>query len=339
MAITMAQVAKVAGTSRATVSDVLRNRWQDKGISRNTYKKVCKALEETEYMPNHLARSLVHGRTYTIGIQIPTFQCKHWASVVKYYDIEARKRGFHILLAAPAEWQAEREEILRLCEYRVDGLIISLKVQTEIRSVSESLSAHNMFFVFHGDRAEEGGYCVLDDNEDQARLAVEHLIKLGHTRIAHIAGSLVGISGQERSTGYCNTLKKHGLPLRDDYLQDAGYGLEEARDVMTGFLRLSEPPTAVYCASDTMALGAIEAIESAGLRIPDDIAVVGHGDDLYYAPFYRIGLTTIRQPAEKLAATAVDMLVNLIEGRKVKQKVVLLPGELIIRDSCGANKS
>ena len=339
MAVTMNQVAKVVGMSRATVSDVVRDRWREKGITVATYERVQKVLKETGYMPNHLAQSMVKGKTSTLGVQVPVIMGKYWPSVIKELDSAARVEGYRLILAAPADYRNEKDEIIRLCQYQVDGLLISPKVESEVSKVCRALSMQNKPFVFIGDETETGYYSVLDDNFQQASLAVEHLIGLGHRKIAHISGSQGGTTGRERMQGYLNTMVQNGLAVYEDYVIAGNYSIDGAKSAMKKLLGHTDKPTAVYCASDNMALGAMKVILDAGLRIPQDIAIVGHGDDLFYEECYQVALTTIGQPISELAHKAVETLARLISGDEVKQRTVKLPGKLIVRDSCGASRN
>lgn len=339
MAVTMSHVAKVAKTSRATVSDVVRGCWKEKGITPATVDRVRKAIKETSYVPNHLAQSMVRGKTCTIGVQVPTMMGKYWPDVVKELDISARGKGYHLILAAPAEFQAEREEILRLCQYQVDGLLISPKVESEVAEVSYALSNQNKPFVFLGDQAQKGDYSVLDDNFQQSSLAVQHLLEYGHKKIAHISGQQIGTTGRERLQGYLNTMVSKGMAVHEGYVQEGKFSIEHAKKAMKTLLGNKQMPTAVYCASDNMALGAAKVILDAGLRIPQDISIVGHGDDLFYEECYQVQLTTICQPTAAMASQAIDMIIRIISGQEVEHKTVKLPGKLIVRNSSGQHEN
>ncbi len=338
MAITMNHVAKVAKTSRGTVSDVVRGCWKKKGITPTTVERVKEAIEKTGYVPNHLAQSMVRGRTNTIGVQIPTMMGKYWPSIVKSMDRSAREKGYHLILAAPADFQSEKDEILRLCQYKVDGLLISPKAESEVEKVTKALANYTIPFVVVGDETQAGFYSVLDDNFQQSSLAVKYLIDLGHKKIAHISGSRIGTTGRERMQGFLNTMVSAGLAIGEGYVLDGNYDIRNAQKAMKKLLSYDELPTAVYCASDNMAIAAAKVITDAGLKIPDDIAIVGHGDDLFYEECYQVQLTTIRQATDKIASTAIAMLTRLISGEQVEQRTVKLPGELIIRNSSGKQK-
>ncbi len=335
MAITMQKVAKLAGTSQATVSDVLRGRWQKKGIAERTYKRIMDIVEKSDYHPNRIARSLVRKKTQVIGVQVPAFLYEYMASLVRGLDSAARRYGYHTLLAAPAAWQDEAEELARLYEHQVDGLILNPQLPAPMEKIINHLRTENVPMVFLGNPPREEDYLVIDDNIGQASLAVEYLIGLGHERIAHIAGPDGHLNATNRRAGYLQTMVRHGLATPGEYLDVGNYHVEDSCRVMKKFLELSSPPTAVYCANDLMAIGALKAIEEAGLNVPGDISLVGHGDDIPFSWLNRIPLTTIHQPAEETALLAIKTLIDLIEGRSTETRKVELPGKLIIRSSSG----
>jgi len=335
MSISMEQVAKLAGTSRATVSYVLRNRWHEKGISEPTRKRILSVAQQHGYRPNNLARGLVSGKTQIIGVQLPAFIYEHWSSIQKHLDDYARQRRYRLLFSSPTIWYEEEREIEMLLEQRVDGLILAPRRAKRMWRLYESLRRENKPFVFLGNSPGKGYFSVVDDNLSQARLAVDHLIRLGHRRIAHLVGPLSSRASIERYLGYRQALAEAGLPLCKDWMRHAGVDSVLGCKVGKELLRMDGRPTAIYAAVDAVALGAIMAAEQMGLRVPEDVAVVGHADDIPFIECHRTPLTTVRQPRQALAEGALAMLLDLIEGRRPERPVVRIGGELVIRQSCG----
>lgn len=333
---TLKQIAEKAGVSYAVASYVVHNRWKQKGISQETRDRVLKVIKELDYRPNLIARSLVRKKTHMIGVKLPSILHQYWAKLALKIEEAAQRHNYHTFFSVPGNWENEDQEIVRLYEYRVDGLIISPRIPDRLKELYEWLESKKMAFVFIGTKYTDKYPAVLDDNISQAKLAVNHLISLGHKKIAHIYGSLASPSGIERKAGYIEALKEAGLKISEEYIVEGEFNEKTAYQAMKQLLSLKEIPTAVYCANDLMAIGAIEAIEEAGLRVPSDIAIVGHGDDIPFESFHRIPLTTVRQPISQLAGNAVKMLIELIEGKMPKQRIIRCPGELIIRRSCGA---
>lgn len=335
----MQKIATLAGLSRATVSDVINNRWQEKGITQKTHDKVLQVIRKYNYRPNTLARSLAAGKTHTIGVQLPSSKWEHWAGIHAYLDRAFRRKGYHMAMAS-ASWfhHHEEEEIRWLCDRQVDGLILSPERGSSLHPLFQWITDRGIPFVFVGDAPLPGHYSVVDDNISQSRMAIEHFIKLGHTRIGYLHSSSRTSGERERRRGYLQTLLDHGLPVRKEYLGFGTYDFDVARQSMRRLMEQKHPPTAVYCAADVIALGAIDMAIAMGLRIPDDVAIIGHADDIPFIEQHRVPLTTVRQPRQELSERSAGMLLDLIEGRTPADTYVRLPGELVIRNSCGARK-
>ncbi len=335
---TLKQIAQRAGVSYATVSDIIHDKWQQKGITEETKNRVLKIVRALDYKPNRIARSLVNHKTYMIGVKLPSLVYQYWAKVAMELEQSARKYNYHTFFSVPGDWQNESEEIIRLYEHRVDGLVISPRISDKLAGLYTWLESKNLPFIFIGTKYTDKYYAVLDDNVSQAELAVSHLISLGHEKIAHICGSLSSVTGLDRKKGYEQALASAGIVTPKQYVIEGHFNIDDAHQAMRHLLDLGNIPSAVYCANDLMAIGAIKAIEQSGLNVPEDIAVVGHGDDIPFESFHRIPLTTIRQPIKKITEMAIKMLIDIIEGKNPEQKIVEIPGELIVRESCGAER-
>jgi LacI family transcriptional regulator len=332
----MKDVADLVGLSRATVSDVINDRWREKGITQKTRDRVMEVIREHHFRPNAVARSLAAGRTYSIGLQLPSSLYEHWTRLQGYIDAFLRRRGFHVVLASATHFhQNEADEIRRLCERQVDGLILSPARGSQLHDLYDWLKRQAIPFVFVGDAPLKDHYSVTDDNVGQARMAVEHLIGLGHRDIAFLHGTSQTVGQRARRRSYVQTLKDHDLPIRRAHIAVGGHDFERSRRVVRRMLQSDAPPTAIYCAADTMALGAVAAAESLGIDVPQRFAIVGHADDIPFIEQHRVPLTTIRQPRQQLAEQAGAMLLQLIDGTTPETKYVEIQGELIVRTSCG----
>ena len=188
---------------------------------------------------------------------------------------------------------------------------------------------------FEPQKEIQGQYGVVrSDNVSGAEMAVDHLYSLGHRRIAHIAGLLHTSAALNRLAGYRSALDRLGIPYRDDYVAEADYRYASGCTAMRRLLALPEPPDSVAATSDMSALGAMRAIRDLGLKVPDDVAIVGY-DDILFASLSTPTLTTIRQDMGQLGEAACGALIELIEGRINKLPKLVLPVELIVRESCG----
>ncbi len=331
-------VAKLAGVSRTTVSFVL-NDVPGVKISEETRQRVLQAARELNYYPTAAARSLASGKTYRIGLILgqgqdrlaadaflPTFLQGITASV---------NRRSYLLVLQLAEAVPSHEAYARLIrEQQVDGLILS--GPRSDNQLLDELAEDNFPLILHG-RLEGSGLPWVDvDNQAAGYLATSHLIGLGHRRIGFISNAPFSYAGAyERFAGYKVALGEHDIPLDRDLVQTALFVPQSGRTAMATLLSLSDRPSAVFAASDVVAMGAMSAIQAAGLSIPEDVAIVGF-DDIFLAAHVSPPLTTVRVPAYGLGWTAADVLITLIEGDEDVSSVTL-ETELVIRESCGAH--
>jgi DNA-binding LacI/PurR family transcriptional regulator len=333
-------VARLAGVSRTTVSFVLNNVPGVK-ISEETRQRVLDAARELNYYPTAAARSLASGKTHRIGLILGEGQDRlagdaFLPTFLQGVTTSARRRGYLLMLQL-AEDVPSHEAYERLIrEQQVDGLILSGPASND-RLLAE-LAVEEFPLILHG-RLEDCDLPFVDvDNKAGAYQAVMHLIGLGHRRIGFIANAPQSYSGAEqRFAGYKQALAEHDIPLESSLVHTATFTPETGRLAMLRLLELPERPTAVFAASDVIAIGAISAIHAAGLEIPDDMAVVGF-DDIFLAGYVRPPLTTIRVPAYGLGWTAAETLLALIEGEGDVTSTIL-ETELVVRQSCGMGRA
>jgi len=330
-------VAKLAGVSRTTVSFVL-NDVPGVKISEETRKRVFAAARQLNYYPTAAARSLASGKTHRIALILgegrdrlaadaflPTFLQGVTASV--------HRRGYLLMLQL-AEDVPSHEAYARLIrEQQVDGLILSGPRSDD--PLLPQLAKERYPLILHGRLEDSDLPCVDVDNHAGAYQVVNHLVALGHRRIAFISNAPLFYSGTEdRYEGYSHALEEHDLPLEPDLIRSAAFLPESGMAAMEELLALPQRPTAVFAASDVVAMGALRAIHAAGLRVPEEMAVVGF-DDIFLAAHANPPLTTVRVPAYGLGWTSAEILITLIEGNEDVSSVSL-ETELVIRESCGA---
>jgi LacI family transcriptional regulator len=329
----MKDIAHDLGLSIVTVSKVLRDH---PDISAETRDRVLKRMKEVNYRPNLAARALVTGRTFSIGLVVPDLVHPFFGEVAKGMSRVLRKKGYNLVISSSEEEpELERQEVEQLLARRVDGLIIASTQSSA--EMFERIEEHKTPYVLI-DRKIAG----LDSNfigvDDAAagRLATEHLISIGRRRIAHIAGPAVS-TATGRLEGYTRALATHGITAEPNYLIAREHG-DDASDrtgyeAMQTLLALSTRPDAVFCYNDPTAMGAMEAIFESGLRIPEDIAIVGCGN-VRYAGFLRVPLTTVDQQSEEIGDRSASLALAQIEAKgSAPQKVVLLEPSLVIRQS------
>ena len=326
---TIYDVARLAGVSTATVSRALNGTGQ---IAAATRAAIEAAVEQLGYRPNTVARSLVTKSTQTIALLLPDITNPFYAALVSGIQEHALPHGYAMLLCT-TEGDAEREEqyLSLLRAKQVDGALVDgLRLPPEriARFVEDG------FPIVCLDRDIESNSIPLVqvNNRLGGRLATEHLLGLGHRRIAHVAGARELRISEERLAGY-QTALTDGF---DEQLVAEGKFTEEGgHAAMVGLLERRPDLTAVFAANDLSALGVLSALASSGRRIPDDVSVVGF-DDLRLSAFTSPPLTTIQQPAIEIARRATELLLDLIRGAEVRQFRHLLEPKLVIRASTAA---
>ncbi|MBA3787549.1 MAG: LacI family DNA-binding transcriptional regulator [Actinobacteria bacterium] len=325
---TIYDVARLAGVSTATVSRALNGTGQ---IAPATSAAIDAAVKQLGYRPNSVARSLVTKSTQTIALLLPDIANPFYAALVSGIQQRALEAGSTMLLCT-TEGDAEREEqyLSLLRAKQVDGVLVDGLVLPPERIAD---------FVREGlpivclDRDIDSTFVPLVqvDNRLGAKLATQHLLSLGHTRIAHVAGAPGLRISAERVEGYRDALVAAAVE-HDPALVTAGSFTEEGGYEAMRPLLAASTLTAVFAANDLSALGVMHAIAESGRRVPDDISVVGF-DDLRLAAHTTPPLTTIRQPAFEIARRATQLLLDLAAGREVPQRLHLLEPELVVRGS------
>ncbi len=336
--VTSEDVARLAGVSRTTVSLVLNNSPHVR-ISAETRRRVLEAARQLNYYPNAAARSLVSQRAMTLGLilsQTPeqVFADPFLPQVLLGVNSVAQRAGYRILLETITTPDNRDTYITLAREKRIDGFILS-GPRSDDQALRE-LHADGFPIVLLGQLRDTTIPFVDVDNIAAAFIAVHHLVNLGHRRIGLITnGPTHYTASQDRLEGYRRALEKAHIPYDPQLVMFGNFREESGREAMERLLDLDPPPTAVFAASDAIALGAMVAIRRRGLRIPEDIALVGF-DDIPLAAYVDPPLTTVRLPAFELGREAAQLLVDIVEGRPRTSLHVTLNTTLVVRESCGA---
>ena len=336
---TSRDVADRAGVSRTTVSFVLNN-VQGIQISEGTRERVIQAAQQLDYVPNAAAQALASRRAQIIGL-ILTRHPHHIASdaflnqILDGLIIAAHEHSIRLLIDI-VEVQHQQKAYLELVRAkRIDGLILSGPRFDDDALLS--LQQDHFPTVLMGQLPNTDFFSVDIDNLAAAQQAVEHLVNLGHARIACITNAAPTYTAAAvRLDGYRQVLENHAIPFDEALVRYGDFDPESGYQQMKNLLSLDTPPSAVFVASDVVAIGAKAAIVEKGLKIPGDIALVGF-DDIPLARYLDPPLTTVRLPASELATRASQILIQLIQGDPPAEKLVLLESQLIVRQSCGAN--
>lgn len=333
--ITIQDVARIAGVSTATVSRTLHN---PDVVSRQTRERVEKAVEETGYAGNAMARSLRRMETRMIVVLVPDIGNPFFSAILSGIESVATASGYNVLIGdTNNDPDKERTFASYVRGFQADGMLL--------------LNGHLPSFGTGSARTGQQGLppvvvvcerlpgedfpTVRIDNVAAAAMATAHLVGIGHRRIAHITGPVGNILTDERLAGYENGLREAGLAPMPELVINGDFSIESGRRAVRHLMRAEDPPTAVFCANDEMAIGAIAELKACGRTVPADVSVVGF-DDLQIAGCYDPPLTTVHQPRREIGETAMHMMLERLANDNVYRRDCVLPHELVVRASTAA---
>jgi LacI family transcriptional regulator len=333
MRTTLADIARWAGVSKMTVSRVISGKGP---IADETRLRVKRIIDEAGYHPNLIARSLASRRSMILGVIIPWKEKllldNYFAQVLSGIVDAARGRHYRVLLCPVEISRDDGRQYLNMARTRLlDGMIL---VQTKSDDPNIDVLAGSEFpFVLVNQRRYSKNCSFVDsENIKGAQAAIQYLHGLGHREIACVAGSMDESNGRDRLQGYRQTMEDLGLRLREEWIIRGDFEQETAYRESIRLFQGAQKPTAVFCSDDFMAIGVMRRILESGLRVPADVAVIGF-DDIEAASYVKPRLTTIRQPMAGLGKTSVEVLLDLIDGRRKAPARRFLATELVKRDS------
>ena len=334
--VTIKDIAQAAGVSITTVSNVLNNRYD--AMTEQTLERVLTAMNELGYRPNLMARGLVTRRTATIGVIIAEIETPLFLQALSFMEPIAREAGYNLLISKARTVEDEKQAIRVLTAKQVDGIIfLSVSQYTDDEHLDELRQLEIPAVLVNRASLHDDFDHVNWDDAAGIEQAVEHLIRLGHQHIAHLRGPLSRKSGTNRLEGYKRALEQHGLIYREEYVRPGDYTVtpEQWRRSTLELLDLSPRPTALIASDDIVAAVAMKAIHQAGLRVPEDMAIIGF-DDQYFCQYLEPALTTVRIPFLEAGRRAVELVLERIAAQRTEAVHLTLPCSLIIRESCGA---
>lgn len=328
-------IAKVAKVSHSTVSRALSNSTL---VNPETAEKIRRIASESGYRPSAAARSLVTRRSATIGVVVTNIADPFVAGVVSGIEDCADEHSFSVFLAnSNAEPDREIRVVRSFEERRVDGIIVT---SSRVGSMYVPLLTQMQvpIVLLNNQHPSQFVHSVMIANVQAGTDATRHLIELGHRRIAYMGDRSGYQSDTERFSGYREAIEAAGLPFEPQLVTHGDGKPEEAKSAMARLLALPQPPTAVFCYNDLSALGAIRQIRDSGLRVPQDISIVGF-DDLYISEYMDPALTTVRQPMRQMGRMAMDTLLQIFANTNGEAgHDIKVPGELIVRASTAPPK-
>ncbi|MBQ4900288.1 LacI family DNA-binding transcriptional regulator [Paenibacillus sp. Marseille-P2973] len=333
MKISIYDVAKKSGLSVVTVSRVLNN---SSSVRQKNKEKVLQAMKELDYHPNAAARSLARGKTGIIGLTLTTLHDSFFDAVVNEINSKVTEYGYYLALSVSKSYADTANRPL-FEEDRVDGVILlSLSPQDEDDYINDLVKKNIPFIMIDNSKSHPFVTSIIVDNYRGGYEATKHLIDLGHTEIAHIAGPEHYLSSRERERGYLAALADAGLkPCR---IERGNFEIPSGYRIAMDWIAAGQLPPAIFAADDYIALGVMDACLNEGIRIPSDVSIVGF-DDQVLASEFRPMLTTIRQPADKIAAMGVEQLLAAINNTSTGNVKIQIEPELIVRESTAPGKS
>lgn len=332
---TIYDVAKKAGVSKTLVSRVLNNQ---SGVGPESKRRILEAMQELQYKPNALARSLVLQRTNVVGVILDSLTEQYFFDVIRGVEDKVKENNFRVIFCSGRNDRREKETYIDFFSNGVtDGAIIYGSDLDDADLIRKRARMEFPFVVVENEVEDANVNNVLVDNAYGSKLAIDHLVEKGSRRIMHITGAKGTKASLHRWQGYLAAMQLHGLGQYSSVIECDKYGVDVGYEAVKNFLRThteKELPEAIYFGADNTAFGGMAALEEAEIRIPEDIRIVGFDDDKPWELERKPKkLTTIRQPLYEVGAKAVEILLQQIrEPDTPRQKVVVKP-ELVIRET------
>lgn len=340
-AITIKDIARALGLSTSTVSRALRGSHE---ISAETKKMVIEYAEQFNYRPNPIALSLKERRSRSIGVVVCEIANNYFSQAINGIESIAYNRGYHVIISQSHEsYEREVVNVEHLASRSVDGLLVSLSTETDRIEHFKKLHEKGFPIVFFDRITDEiETHKVVADNYTGAYNATQHLIDMGYKRIAHLSSAAHLSISKERLEGYKAALKDNNITLNEQHIRNcnhAGMIYQELEDAVKSLVTLKDKPDAIFSAGDRLSVSCLTALKAIGLKVPDDIALVGFSN----SPLVELlnpSLSAVTQPAFEMGQAATELLIKIIESKRAVTEFekVVLQTELIVRDSSAKKK-
>lgn len=328
--VTIKDVARRAGVSVATVSRVLN---KSGPVSPEAAQRILEAADVLHYVPHGGARSLITSKTSTIGVLLPDLYGGFFSELIRGIDQTAQPHGYHLLISGSHNRKSEMEAAMRAMRGRTDGLI-AMSPHFDAATLLQNLPPTLPVILLSCQARDDDHRVIAIDNAGGAQAMVQHLITLGHRRIAMVKGEEGHFDTAERLQGYRRALVEAGITPDPQYEVQGDFSEASGHRAVRGLLALRERPTAIFCANDSMAIGGLSAAADAGLRVPADITVVGF-DDIPLATYLSPPLTSVHVPIFEMGERAASRLIAALKGEGTSEcRHERLPTRLVVRSSC-----
>lgn len=327
---TIKDVARLAGVSTTTVSHVIN---KTRFVAEATQEKVMEAVKTLNYAPSAVARSLKCNSTRTIGMLVTQSTNPFFSEVIDGVESYCYRQGYTLILCNTGGiYEKQRDYIRMLAEKRVDGmLVICSDLTNELLSMLESypdIPKVIMDWAAEDSKADK----IIDNSEEGGYLATKYLIDKGHTRIACLSGHLSKIACQERIQGFRRAMNEAHLTINENWILEGNFECDTAVLAADKIIAMDEKPTAVFCFNDTMALGLMSRLQQRGIRVPDDMSIIGY-DNIETAEYFSPPLTTIHQPKRRVGKNAFEILLERIKNKEHERRVFEMHPEVVERHS------
>lgn len=336
MSTTLADIARELGISKMTVSRAINN---NPLVKAKTREQVLEVSRRLHYQPNHYARALATNRSFLIGVIVPDLMHSYFAEILHGIGTIARSAKYQIVIGNSEEHVAREISEVEALRSRTDGLIIAPCVSPSKSEIYERMIGDGTKIVLI-DRTLNGLDCPMVSTDDVAvgMLATEHLIRLGHRKIGHLRGTTTSTS-KKRLEGYKNALANNRISFDKSLVRECGLMESDGYRAMQAWLEEGNVPPAIFAVNDPTAIGAMQALDEAGMAIGDDIAIVGSGN-IHYGDMLRVPLTTVSWSRGEMGQSAARLLIQMIEGEGhgLKDQKIILSPSVVVRKSCGAHR-
>ncbi|MDN4071833.1 LacI family DNA-binding transcriptional regulator [Fictibacillus terranigra] len=326
--VTIKDIAKLANVSHTTVSRALNN---SPLIKEPTKRKILEIASQLNYTPNYNAKNLVMQKSHTIGLFFTSISNgtspSFLADTIKGVN-SVISQDFNLFVRGIDDY----DDFTSINNMRFDGIILMSQSEIDNTFIYHVLQKNIPLVVLNREIQGRDIINLLSDDQEGSRQAVEYLITNGHKDIAIIEGKKAFKSSQERKEGYMAALMQYKLPIQKEYMVKGHYDMQSGYRAMEELMELKQPPTAVFCSNDDMAIGAMNAVFAKGLKVPEDISIIGF-DDIGFAQYTTPRLTTVKRPVEKISIKGAKRLLAAIGGSSAESEVLYEKTSLILRDS------